>query len=562
MRSWIMAAFAWIIALEASTTIVSAASGAKSVTPQDFGARADGAANDLAALQKAINAGASTRSVVVIPKGVYLIAGSLILPSGATIDCQAGATLKQMSNDTVFVNANGNRVWVKDHANPTAFVYANGNRFWTKDDANPTVANMSDHDITVSGCTLDFTAATLSHARSSLLGAGGFAILLAHNIHIFNNKFLGNVSYGSGGGTGLWGNFIRMSKVYDSDVHDNWGQGLYNGFGFWGGGWNVRAYNNTWYIAQGKSGSTVSCANINGMDSGGYHQTISHISYDHNTCYIAGGVAGTNAVAYNNGTLSAGSTIAYFNFDHNTTIATGPHTVCYNASGAMDHLSIEGNRFENCDKGAFFLTGHATSWGTRTNPLTTIQGSSRVTASISGVTRPAVAVGNYVSFTGSPSVGGLRLGGHYSITAVSTGSFTFDAGTNATSSVTAGGGTTKVATYWGLPRNSLIADNVFINSNNPNDGLIVVLGPGNIVKNNKIEGGSYGALTFTSSFDLCSSCGAATTMVSGNVGPPGTGVASPYGNLAASGDNRNAHQKGFPPRASDASPLPANGGTP
>lgn len=161
MRSWIMAAFAWIIALEASTTIVPAASGAKSVTPQDFGARADGAANDLAALQKAINAGASTRSVVVIPKGVYLIAGSLILPSGATIDCQAGATLKQMSNDTVFINANGNRVWVKDHANPTVFVNANGNRFWAKDDANPTVANMSDHDITVSGCTLDFTAATL-----------------------------------------------------------------------------------------------------------------------------------------------------------------------------------------------------------------------------------------------------------------------------------------------------------------------------------------------------------------------------------------------------------------
>src|SRR5690242_9356494 len=55
------------------------------ITPQDYGAAGNGTGDDLAAIQAAINAAATTGAVVLFPPGVYQTSNSVVLKTGATI---------------------------------------------------------------------------------------------------------------------------------------------------------------------------------------------------------------------------------------------------------------------------------------------------------------------------------------------------------------------------------------------------------------------------------------------------------------------------------------------
>ncbi len=80
--------------------------------------------------------------------------------------------------------------------------------------------------------------------------------------------------------------------------------------------------------------------------------------------------------------------------------------------------------------------------GTKTNPLTTVSGSSTVTVAF---TAHGASAGQLVNFSGATAVGGLTIDGNYTIVSVPTAdTFTIDAGSNASSSAT-GGGTVTIS---------------------------------------------------------------------------------------------------------------------
>ena len=115
----------------------------------------------------------------------------------------------------------------------------------------------------------------------------------------------------------------------------------------------------------------------------------------------------------------------------------------------------------------------------------------------------------------------------------------------AASTQSQGGGTVTADLIWGDYKNSEISGNYFLNTNSlPGDGLIVVEGSGNTVKNNKVSGGTYGGFVLTSWREITLPIGIAVakTTVFGN-GPyvsgdsiMGTGIVHPFGGFSVSGD--------------------------
>lgn len=74
------------------------------VNVRSFGAKGDGVADDTAAIQAAIDAGA-TGGYVRAPAGTYLLSASLQLPDNVVFDCR-GATFRAASNSlTMLKNA-------------------------------------------------------------------------------------------------------------------------------------------------------------------------------------------------------------------------------------------------------------------------------------------------------------------------------------------------------------------------------------------------------------------------------------------------------------------------
>lgn len=75
---------------------------------------------------------------------------------------------------------------------------------------------------------------------------------------------------------------------------------------------------------------------------------------------------------------------------------------------------------------------------TLTNPFSTVSGSSTVTVAHSN---HGAGVGDYVTISDASAVGGLTLSGQYVITSVAANTYTITAGSNASSTVSGGGGT-------------------------------------------------------------------------------------------------------------------------
>jgi polygalacturonase len=73
--------------------LVAVASHAADFRVNDYGAKGDGATNDTAAIQKAIDTAAKSAGTVVLKPGVYL-SGSLFLKSGTTLRVDEGVTIR------------------------------------------------------------------------------------------------------------------------------------------------------------------------------------------------------------------------------------------------------------------------------------------------------------------------------------------------------------------------------------------------------------------------------------------------------------------------------------
>jgi hypothetical protein len=128
-----------------------------------------------------------------------------------------------------------------------------------------------------------------------------------------------------------------------------------------------------------------------------------------------------------------------------------------------------------------------------TNPFTTVDGSKTVT--VTDISHGGIT-GDFVTFSGANTVGGLNLNGEYQITYVNANTYTIQSATAATSSVAAGGGTVTAAyqinvglatfsylTGWGtglwggvvtgVPQTTLSAS---LNSSNANIAVVSTIG--------------------------------------------------------------------------------------
>lgn len=492
-----------------------------------------------AAIQSQLNSAAAVGAPTTLLPGSYNVTGNLVLPSGTYLTCAPGATIYETLRDTIFINTNAQRNWATDF---TA--------------ANRTTA--TDHDITVINCTGNFSAATATGGLYGM-GPGLFAIMLAQRVHLIHNSAYGDTT---GANANQIPNLIRIQKTFDSDAEYNYGSGVYNGIGIWGGAQNVFAHHNTYFLAPNLTNlNPYSCSNINGVGTApGDHQITSQITYSDNICYTAGGADSTHYVfAYNNGTLSSGSQVNDLTFANNRTYASGSNNACFDAKGAIDSWRVTGNVFSGCDRTlvapqtipGLNLGARAVGQTITANSFTTTNGSSLVTVAIPTATTANISIGNYINLNGATAVGGIPLtNGFYPITAVAPGTVTFDSGTVATSSAT-GGGTPTVSTYWGNPRNTIVANNSFINVNALSSGMISVAGPNNTIANNTVEGGTYGSLTLTSYQDCCTANTPAPPTVYGNTGLPGPGVTNGVFGWAISGDGFNSYQTNWPPNVTD-----------
>ena len=63
---------------------------------RSYGARGDGATNDSAAIQRAIDAASATSGMVTFPAGTFRVDGTLYLKSGVTLSGIAGETVLHM----------------------------------------------------------------------------------------------------------------------------------------------------------------------------------------------------------------------------------------------------------------------------------------------------------------------------------------------------------------------------------------------------------------------------------------------------------------------------------
>jgi hypothetical protein len=515
------------------------------------GADASGVVDSTPAIQADIYASVGTP--LFVPAGKYKISGNLVLPSETTILCAEGATFYEQNSDTLFINTNAQMIWQNDYTLATR-------------------ANATDHDITVHNCTGDFTQAGSTTGKYSL-GPAMFAFTLAQRVHVESNSVFGDAS---GNNSNAIPNFIKFAKDFDSNADYNFGSGVYNGVGIWGGSQNVKATFNVYTLAPNNTSTNAySCANINGAGTatgaGGTpvdNETTSQITYSDNTCYTNGGSAAGGVFAYNNGALLSGSAVNDLLFERNRTIVqAGSNNGCFSANGALASWVVRDNYFSGCNSAPFIITPHAVAWGGQTNPFTTTNGSASVVATISGVTTNNVSFGNYMLITGASGFNGLTLAnGYYQITAVDPagGDFTFNAGQNASSSGS-GGGTPTVSTYWGTPRNYVIDSNRFVgvtatSAGVASDAVIVAEGPNGVVSNNTVDyTSSYGALTFTSQTDCCSGVAPVAITVSGNKGQVGSGMTSPRGGLTVAGDNFFAYASGSVPAILDYAAIASLG---
>jgi hypothetical protein len=452
------------------------------------------------------------------PKGVYRWDSTILLSSNRHIKCEKGAVFKPIYRFAVFANDNWSTIDLRTDLDP------------------PTDANQTDHDFSISGCKFDWRDAINANSPNLVWpydnGHKPAIFVKAKNIYIHDNEFVasdppkldGATYYGFVGSVGcVSSNNCRYER--------NIGIGLHESLDCWGGGNGCYYKDNRVELFDNSvfNRGDHYCLGFNGMGSiANFHNTIENLQISGNYCATKG-----YSSCFQFDPLSAGSKVKKVKITN-----FGIY-----GRGQVSDVVIDGNTINGVDQLPINVTDFFSTGGpfTCTDCISTTNGSEIVTVAITTLTDAKATVGNYLLFSaGTGAVGGITFASKYFlITEVTSGvNVKVQADASASSSAT-GGGSVSTNVWWGAPDSVRITNNYFNGSSYANAGLVSVVGTNVHVGDTVAVGGTYGAITNTSSIIR-----AATTLplpvVYGTSGSAGTGIAGTSGdNIDNYGFTRN-----------------------
>jgi hypothetical protein len=456
------------------------------------------------------------------PAGTYRWDSNIVLSPNTNVVCsgQQATKFKPLYNFSLFVNNN--------------FITTN----LATDTTPATDANQDERNFSISGCTFDWTGVndqpspTPSWSYDST--AKGSFFVLAQNVNIHDNyyiasdppKFNGVSYYGFGSASAC----VSSSYCY---FENNQGVGMHDVFDCWGGGTNCYYKNNIMRLSDNETAHRGNgyCVGMNGRGTAAdFHATLENIEISGNYCYSQGW---HSCIQFD--PLSAGSHVNKVKITDNICVAksgTTNNTGIY-ARGQVNDVLIDGNTIDGMNSLPVQVADSFSGGGpfTCTDCISTTNGSDIVTVAITTLTNTNVTVGNYLLFSGGTgAVGGITFASKYFlVTEVTSGvNVKVQADASASSSAT-GGGAVSTNVWWGAPDGVRIFNNNFNGSSYANNALVYGVGTNLHISGTSATGGTYGAVTFASSFFR----GATNTplpVVYGTSGAAGTGIAGTSGN--------------------------------
>jgi hypothetical protein len=452
--------------------------------------------------------------------GTWRTDSTILLSSNRRIECAPGAIFRPIYNFSIFANDN----------------YAAINL--ATDYTEAADADQTEGNFVIEGCNYDWTAVTDQPSPWPLWPydntAKGAFFLHAKNVDIRRNqyvasdppKFNGSVYYGFGSAAACVGSS-------NCRFEENFGKGMHDVFDCWAGGKNCTYKNNWFELSDNETAHRGNgyCVGMNGRGTAAdFHATLENIEISGNYCYSQGW---RSCIQFD--PLSAGSHVKKVKITDNICTAksgTTNNTGIY-ARGQVDDVLIEGNSLEGMNSLPIAVTDSFTSGGPFTcmDCITTTNGQTTAVVAIPQYTAARVVVGSYINFSSASAVGGITFSGKYfQVTAVNPAvSVTVQTDGTASSTET-GGGSVSTQIWWGAPQSVRIVNNKLSNSSYANDALIRAHGENILIGENSASGGTYGAITYASSF-LRATTLTPAPVVWGTSGAAGSGIAR------SSGDN-------------------------
>lgn len=478
-----------------------------------------------AAIQEAENSLDATGGILWFPPGTYRFDSTIFLSSNVHVrGAGVGATVfKPIYNFTMFTN---DVLASRDLGN---------------DSTEVTEANQPDHNISFEGVTFDMTATTGNPSPTPIHAADSttpIRFYYARNVSVRHCEIIGLATpvLSSGKWRGLAGAWVGQG-VDGCHFSDNKMHGASVGVDVWQGSKNIWIENNDIVLANNETAHRGNsyCIGVNARGTlATDHKTLENVFIRNNRCTLGGW--GTGGIQFD--TLSPGSIIKKITISGNVIIGMsgGTNQQGLYCRGVAEDVNVSNNRIEGVQTLPINLTDNFSSGGpwAATDPITTTNGSDLVDVAITGLTSTNVVVGNYLLFNSSATaVGGITFASKYFlVTAVESGvKVTVQADATASSSAT-GGGSVSVNVWWGSPKRVSILDNILLNCDYANSALVLVQGESVQICNTTAKGGTYGAITFSTSY-LRSTQLTPLPSVFGTMGAAGTGITS------TSGDNKD-----------------------
>lgn len=450
--------------------------------------------------------------------GTWRTDSAVLLSSNRRIECAQGATFKPLYNFTLFANDGYAAVDLTTHH------------------TEATDPDQIQENFAIEGCKFDWTAVSDQPSPSPLWSydnsAKGAFFLHAKNVDIRRNeyvasdppKFNGSAYYGFGSAAACVGSS-------NCRFEENRGKGMHDVFDCWAGGKNC-TYKNNWFELSDNETSRRGngyCVGMNGRGTAAdFHTTLENIEISGNYCYSKGW---RSCIQFD--PLSAGSHVNKVRIIDNVCVAksgTTKNAGIY-ARGQVDDVVIEGNSLEGMNYLPIAVTDSFTGGGPFTcmDCITTTNGQTTAVVAIPQYTAARVVVGSYINFSSASAVGGITFSGKYfQVTAVNPAVSATVQTDGTASSTETGGGSVSTQIWWGAPKSVRIVNNNLSNSSYANDALIRAHGENIQIGNNSASGGTYGAITYASSF-LRATTLTPAPVVWGTSGVAGSGIARSYG---------------------------------
>lgn len=486
------------------------------------------------AIQNAENSLPTVGGTLYFPPGTYRWDSTVLLSSNRQVQCSAGAVFLPLYNFSLF--ANDEYAAIDPATDRTA----------------PTDANQTDRHISLEGCVFDWTGLgediSPTPVNASDTTAAGIRFWLAQDVRVANNRFIASDPPKFNGAT--YYGFAAAGSCTGTrfcTFENNLEEGMHIGWDIWGGSNNIIVKNNRFLMNDNEVAHRANgyCIGINGRGTqADFHLSTEDIDVSNNYCSLQGW---GSCVQFD--PLSAGSYVKRIKIVDNTCVASAVTTENTGiiGRGNIEDVLIDGNTLDRMNSLPVFVTDNFSTGGpfTCTDCITTTNNSDSAVVAIPSYTAAKVVVGNYIKFSGGTgAVGGITFSGKYFlVTAVTAGvSATVQADATATSSAT-GGGSVSTEVWWGAPKGGRIINNRFKDSSYAGAALAHGLGENIQIGDNSAIGGTYGAVTFASSF-FRGTTATPAPVVWGTSGVAGSGIAGTSGdaidNYAASRNPQTA----------------------